>query len=131
MIKGIYKAPRTLRKSVSNSNIALACENLSETRKRKSNNDESPTSSKNKRNTGSGTQAFLMAKLESDNKWKEQELELKRQSIDRELVAQNNFSLLLEQQRQLNANQQEQNQIVLQLVGALIKKDNSGNQQQN
>ena len=72
-----------------------------------------------------------MAKLESDNKWKEQELELKRQSTDRELAAQNNFSLLLEQQRQLNANQQEQNQLVLQLVGALTKKDNSGNQQQN
>ena len=99
----------------------LACENLSETRKRKS-DDESST--KNKRNTGAGTQAFLMAKLESDNKWREKELELRRQAMDRELAAQNNFSLLLEQQRQLNANQQEQNKLVLQLVGALVKKNN-------
>ena len=105
----------------------IAMENLSDTRKRKIDVDQSPTSSK-KRNTGSETMSYLMAKLEADKEMRKQELELRKKAIDRDLQQQNNFVHLLEQQRQMNINQQQQYQLMLQLVGAIanqnsLKKD--------
>ena len=103
---------KQLEKSKANAEAIrqVAMENLSDTRKRKGDSEESPTGSK-KWNTGSETMSYLMSKLESDKEFRKQELELKRQAIDRDLQQQNNFVMLLEQQRQLNENQQQQNQL--------------------
>jgi len=98
----------------------VAMENLSETNKRKS-LDISPTSSK-KRNTGSETLSYLMAKLESDKELKKQELEMKRLQIENERNQQNTFNALLEQQRQMQINQQQQNELVLRLMETIAKK---------
>lgn len=106
----------------------LAMENLSDTQKRKIVDDNSPISHK-RRNSGSETLTFLMAKLESDKELKKQELEMKKQSIERDLQQQNIFNQLLEQQRQMNINQQQQNQLVLQLIGAIVTKSNLDNKE--
>ena len=58
-----------------------------------------------------------MAKLKSDKELKKQELEMKKQSMERDLQQQNNFNQLLEQQ-------QQQNQLVLHFLGTIITKSN-------
>lgn len=109
----------------------VALENLSETKKRKADDEQSPTGGKSKRNTGSGTMSYLMAKLDSDTKWREQELEIKKRAVNRELLAQDNFAKLLEQQRQININQQEQNKLMVQLMSAMVNKNNLENQKKD
>jgi len=63
-----------------------------------------------------------MAKLESDKELKKQELEMKRLQIENERNQQNTFNALLEQQRQMQINQQQQNELVLRLMETIAKK---------
>ena len=100
----------------------IAMENHAETRKPKS-DENSPSSSKSKkRNNGSETVNFLMAKLESDKEIKNKELEIKKMNLERE---QQQMNVMLEQQKQMQLNQQQQNQIMLQMLQVLTQNNGS------
>ena len=109
----------------------IAMENLTDTRKRKSLDGDSPTSSSKKRNHGSETMAFLMAKLDSDKELRNKELEMKKLSLEREQQQSINFQALLEQQRQLQINQQQQNHLMLQLMQSLLQNQANNNDKNN
>ena len=103
----------------------IAMENLSETRKRRS-EEESPNSSKQKRNTGSETMVYLRTRAENDLQIRKEELELKKNTLEHEKTQQNQFFTILEQQRQMQAAQQQQmaqqNESLIRLVELLAKK---------